>query len=177
MLGIPVYRSPHFGNVAKRLSAACDYSGLESYIRINGDSPFLDSSLLTHGMQAYFSDQIDLVTNLFPRSYPCGINSEIIGNSVLKSYIKNLTNQESEHVTAWFYSHPERLVRHNIRSEFRYNTSVRMTPDIIEDHQRIEDDLRHTTYGNYLMNHNINYEYFIKNSDLNQSFKSRPTHL
>lgn len=170
LMGIPVYRSPQVGNVAARLSAACDYFGWKPLIRINSDRPFLDYSLLTLGMQAHFSDQFDLVTNLFPRSYPCGINSEIIRNSVLKRYVKNFTNQELEHVTAWFYSHPEQLVIHNTHSEFRYKSSASMTPDIIED------DLRHTTYGNYLMDYNLTYEYLQKNSDLNQCLNRKPTY-
>lgn len=72
-------------------------------------------------------------------------------------------------MTSWLYSHPEQLAIHNIRSEYPYNTSIRMTIDTIEDLRRIEDALRHTTYGNSLIDYNSIYKYLQKEAELNQS--------
>lgn len=171
VLGIPAFRSQHVGNVAMRLCDACDFFGWDTFIRINGDSPLLDPSLLKRGIEIHKSSQTDFVTNLLPRTYPYGVSCEIIRTATLKRYIKYFNIQELEHVTSWFYSHPEQLVIKNLSSPFPYNPSVRLTIDTREDLYRMEEAVGQINYGNPQIDFDKIYEFFQKEPQFNQSLK------
>ena len=47
--------------------------------------------------------KFDLITNVFPRSYPKGQSVEIIKVSLFKKHIKKFSALEKEHVTMYFY--------------------------------------------------------------------------
>ena len=57
---------------------AANYFNLESFVRVNGDSPLLNSKILDLGISIFQKDEYDLVTNTFPRSFPIGQSVEVI---------------------------------------------------------------------------------------------------
>ena len=48
-------------------------------------------------------NKYDLITNIFPRSFPKGQSVEIIKTSILKKNIHKFTKMDKEHVTNYFY--------------------------------------------------------------------------
>ena len=67
-------------------------------MRISGDSPLIDPSIILKGVGLYKSGSYDLITNIFPRSYPVGQSVEIIRTDSLGNILSNnLTLSEKEH--------------------------------------------------------------------------------
>ena len=67
-------------------------------------------SLVNKGIKIYKSKKVDLVTNVFPRSYPRGQSVEVIRTSALKKILKkSLEQDDKEHVTRYIYKTPEKF--------------------------------------------------------------------
>jgi spore coat polysaccharide biosynthesis protein SpsF len=90
-------------NVAKRLLRAAEKYQKKYFIRINADSPLIDFKLIDLSIKIFLKKKYDLITNVFPRSFPPGQSVEIIKTSVLKKSIKDMNETELEHVTSFFY--------------------------------------------------------------------------
>lgn len=95
-------------DVAERALGACDAAGAETFVRISGDSPLIDPSLVDHAIALSRETSCDLVTNVFPRSFPRGQSVEVVRRSALASvYEAGISYAEKEHVTAALYAQPE----------------------------------------------------------------------
>ena len=90
-------------NVAKRLLHAAEKYKKKYFMRINADSPLIDFKLIDLSIKIFLKKKYDLITNVFPRSFPPGQSVEIIKTSILKKNIKNMNKTELEHVTSFFY--------------------------------------------------------------------------
>ena len=67
----------------------------------------------------------DIVTNKFPRSYPKGQTVEIIRVSTLnKINEKNLTSDQIEHFTKYFYDNSKKFRIHNLNYQIKKNISM-----------------------------------------------------
>ena len=87
---------------------------LSHVVRISGDSPLIDPNLILHLFQS-IRYEIDIVTNVFPRSLPKGFSCEIIKIETLKR-ILDFTNdlKYREHVTNYIYDNPDKFKICNI---------------------------------------------------------------
>ena len=66
-----------------------NFNRWDAAVRINGDSPLHHSELLSEAVRVYFSDNVEIVTNVFPRSYPIGMSVELVSKLALqKAYTK-----------------------------------------------------------------------------------------
>ncbi len=104
---ISVYRGD-LNNVALRLSKASKKYKKLFFIRISGDSPLIDHSVIDEAIKIFKKHKkykVDLITNVFPRKFPKGQSVEIINNITLKNNIKNMNKNQKEHVTKFFYKH------------------------------------------------------------------------
>ncbi len=72
-------------NVAARFKELLDIYQFDTFVRISGDSPFLDPKLIELGLEIFCRDNFDLVTNVMPRSYPKGQSVEIVRGAALKA--------------------------------------------------------------------------------------------
>lgn len=115
-------------DVAQRFLVSLNIFPSDYFIRINGDSPLLDSELIDLGIEKYLSGSYDLVTNVFPRTFPYGQSVEVINTeSYRKLYPEMMLPEEFEHVTRFFYSHPRQYNILNFESDrdlSRYNFCV-----------------------------------------------------
>lgn len=126
-------------DVAGRALACAQYYNMDYFFRLNGDSPFVDEQLLTLAMQGPDLSQYDLVTNLYPRSFPYGVSVELIRTtSLARAYQQFRDQAEYEHLTTHFYRHAERFRMQNLACPEGDCSSVRMTIDTAEDWQWLE---------------------------------------
>ncbi len=99
-----LYYRGNLNNVAKRIIEAAKKFECRSFVRVSGDSPLLDVDIIDRARNYYEKDKFDLVTNIFPRSYPTGQSVEIIRtSSLIKAYNKMYSLKHFEHVTPFFY--------------------------------------------------------------------------
>jgi spore coat polysaccharide biosynthesis protein SpsF (cytidylyltransferase family) len=104
-------------NVASRFVDSLRAYPSGFFVRINGDSPLLDPALIDLAVGKYISGSYDLVTNVFPRSFPYGQSVEVVNTeSFISAYPEMVLPEEFEHVTRFFYTHPESYTIDNIDS-------------------------------------------------------------
>lgn len=107
--GIRVHRGP-LENVARRLIEAANSNDSHALVRICGDSPLIDPTLIDQLVRLYRTSlSVDLVSNVPDRTFPKGQSVEVISVKALSLKIADgLTKEEKEHVTLSFYSASDR---------------------------------------------------------------------
>jgi spore coat polysaccharide biosynthesis protein SpsF len=92
-------------NVFYRYKEFAEAYGFSHVIRINGDSPLIASDVINHAVEvSSVHETADLVTNVFPRTFPKGQSVEIIRSVALKELFESrMTENNFEHVTSFFY--------------------------------------------------------------------------
>ena len=137
-LNIEVFRGATH-DVLNRAVSCASYLGVDKFVRINGDSPLIDPELLEKGIEMWTDPSLDLISNVFPRTYPVGMSVEIIKTDSLKK-IMGLTADscDSEHVTRFFYKNPEKFRILNFESGRSELREVRLAVDTEEDLERID---------------------------------------
>jgi len=84
------------------------------------------------------SENIDIVTNVFPRTYPKGFSVEVVSTVALGTAIKlGLTKQQTEHVTSCFY---EKSMSYNLINVSRSPSleHLKLSIDTLSDFMRVE---------------------------------------
>ena len=137
-LNIEVFRGATH-DVLNRAVSCASYLGVDKFVRINGDSPLIDPELLEKGIEMWTDPSLDLISNVFPRTYPVGMSVEVIKTDSLKK-IMGLTADscDSEHVTRFFYKNPEKFRILNFESGRSELRKVRLAVDTEEDLERID---------------------------------------
>jgi spore coat polysaccharide biosynthesis protein SpsF (cytidylyltransferase family) len=107
-LGARVFRGD-VQNVADRIARCALSVGASHFVRINGDSPFVDPELIDQGIQIAAATGADLVTNLQPRTYPYGVAVEIVKLDTFLKVQPLMSDANREHVTQYFYQNPEQF--------------------------------------------------------------------
>ena len=92
-LGIPYYRGD-LQNVAKRFLDLAIKKKAKYFLRISGDSPLINFKIIDRAINIHKKTKMkyDLITNIFPRTFPKGQSIEIIKTSILKKHINNFSN-------------------------------------------------------------------------------------
>jgi spore coat polysaccharide biosynthesis protein SpsF len=97
-------------NVAKRLMDVAKQERESAFVRISGDSPVIDPAILDLAVRIYQSRTCDLVTNVFPRTFPRGQSVEVINLATMENAFNQSTDKEdAEHVTQFYYKNPEKF--------------------------------------------------------------------
>lgn len=116
---ISYYRGS-LNNVALRFLQISKKYNLKSLIRISCDSPFINYKILDEGISFFKKNEFDIITNVFPRTYPKGLSYEIFKTSILKKNIKFFSNKDKEHVTTFFYKNFKNYKIYNFYSLKRF---------------------------------------------------------
>ncbi|MBI4343014.1 MAG: NTP transferase domain-containing protein [Candidatus Omnitrophica bacterium] len=137
-LGIAVFRGS-LGNLVERFQGCLGAHPCDWFFRICADSPFLDETLFAR-MMAYADDsEADLVTNLFPRTFPHGQSLEMVRAETFAALDSSqLSAEEQEHATRVFYAHPEAFQIVNLEPSEPVSLDVRLAVDTPEDIPRLE---------------------------------------
>lgn len=145
-IGRQVHRGSLDNVLARFISGSREYP-CDWILRVNGDSPLLLPEVLRLVIPYVESDAPDLVSTVFPRSFPKGQNVELIRVSTLHGIrMEETTLNDQEHVTPFFYRQPERFQIVNVESGDRRLAEIGLAVDTIEDFHRLEqlslEDLR-----------------------------------
>ena len=77
----------------------------------------IDPKLIDKAIRISRKNKYDIVTNVFPRTFPKGQSVEIIKTSILKRYSENFTKADREHVTKYFYNNSNKFKVKNFTFE------------------------------------------------------------
>jgi spore coat polysaccharide biosynthesis protein SpsF len=139
-IGIPVFRGP-LTDVFRRFRNCLDMFPCDWILRVSGDSPLLDPRILKAvvGRVSKPVEGVDVVTTIFPRTFPSGQNAELIRTEAFRAIdMGALTDHDREHVTPCFYRHPDRFGIVNVSSGSPSLATLRLAVDSPEDLERLE---------------------------------------
>jgi len=128
-------------NVSKRVLDAAKKYKSKYFLRVNGDSPMIDSTVIDKAIRIHKNNKsFDLITNVFPRTFPSGQSVEIIRAKILDMNIKLMTNEEKEHITKYFYRNSSNFKIKNFtcNKNYKYKNIKKMTIDYKYDLPKIK---------------------------------------
>lgn len=125
-------------NVAKRFYDLITDYGFDKFVRISGDSPLLDQRLIDSGIRLFLDWDYDMVTNIFPRTFPKGQSVEILKSDVFsEAFEKMKEDDDLEHVTKYIYKNSNTYKIHNFESGERLG-NIQLSVDTEEDLLKFE---------------------------------------
>ena len=122
-------------DVFGRALDACKKYKFDIFARICGDRPFLDYELISEGIKIIKKRNLDLVTTMFPRTYPPGLTTEIIKKELLERFDKKVLSQfDREHLTTYFYKNPHDIKISNMENRnYQSIKNIRLVVDNQDD--------------------------------------------
>lgn len=130
--GVACYRGSLF-NVAERFKEVLDRYQLNSFVRVTGDSPLLDQHLIEKAINIFLKGDFEIVTNALKRTYPKGQSIEVFRADTFRhGYELMREDEDLEHVTKFFYDHPENFRIHNFTLAQNFN-DIQLSVDTQQD--------------------------------------------
>ena len=112
---------------------------MDVFVRVNGDSPLIDQRLIEKGIEIFLQGQFDMVTNVFPRSYPKGQSVEILSGKTFRRIAENIRDKDDrEHVTRFFYNNSGEFHIYNIPSSIDLS-EIQLSVDTKDDMRLFEN--------------------------------------
>jgi spore coat polysaccharide biosynthesis protein SpsF len=104
-------------DVVGRTQACVREHGLDSFVRLTGDSPLMDPALIARMDAAFGEHGPDIATNTHPRTFPAGCSIEVLSRDCLER-VADLSDdpQDREHLTRYIYRHPGEFRIFNVDS-------------------------------------------------------------
>ncbi|MEQ9298900.1 MAG: hypothetical protein RIF33_10065 [Cyclobacteriaceae bacterium] len=95
-------------NVSRRFLDCAVSFDLDYAVRVNGDNLFADHNLLDAAVDLAIAGRHDFVTNVKGRTFPTGMSVEVVNTRFYKKQAAYFDAAEYlEHVTSYFYEHPD----------------------------------------------------------------------
>lgn len=142
-LGVQTFRGP-LDNVFRRFQLCLEKFECKWFFRISADSPLFKADLINKMLSYSQSNEFDIVTNIFPRSFPKGHSLEMVRSKVFENIDSSgLTSDQKEHVTKVYYDNYHEYSIKNIHSGNVDMMEMNLCVDTIEDLNRLNSqDLR-----------------------------------
>ncbi len=140
-------------NVFSRYIEFVKEKNIDAVIRISADSPLIDFNLVNTMYDLFLhNSEYDLITNVFPRTFPIGQSVEIVKSSTFHNLNQNkLQPDEREHVTSFIYKNPKlfRILNHK---NFKNQSSVRLSIDNENDFSNFKNFVKeNNNFINYTL--------------------------
>lgn len=126
-------------NVAERLLQCAKKFKAKNFIRICGDSPFIDAKLIDKAIDIYLKskNKYELISNIFPRTFSSGQSVEIIRTNLLSKNLKFFSKSQKEHVTKYFYENNNCFMIKNFKN-INKKKKIKMSIDTKSDLHRLK---------------------------------------
>lgn len=136
-------------------------------VRVTADCPLIDPAVVDEAVYHFLAEypRYDFVSNVEKRTYPRGMDVEVFSfNSLQKAAKEANLPEEREHVTPYFYRHPELFHLGSIAGEID-NSRFRWTVDTEDDFRLISLILQNIYPSNPFFTLNDLLELFQKNPE------------
>lgn len=132
-------------NVLKRVIETAKKYKIEVVIRITSDCPLIDVNIVKEIFETFKNNNVDLVTNSHVRSYPDGMDVEVMSTSSLKKalLLAKRNKELLEHVTLTMkkYNKKFRIINYISPEETNY-PKIGLTLDEINDYELIKNIIK-----------------------------------
>jgi len=130
--GIDAVQGPT-GDVLGRYLKAARTVDAGHIVRITSDCPLIDPDVIDDLVALYRARGVDYANNVEPRTYPHGLDCEIMSRTMLeRAAHEACLSPHREHVTPWIREHPD-LRRCYLRQDGRCLRDLRWTLDYPAD--------------------------------------------
>ncbi|MDD5096792.1 MAG: glycosyltransferase family protein [Candidatus ainarchaeum sp.] len=120
-------------DVLSRYFHAAKAMGAETIVRVTADDPFKDPAILDEVVELFQKNKLDFAYNNKPPTFPEGLDVEVFSMAALeKAQAESRDQYEREHVTQYFYRHPEKFRQMNLANKEDLSR-LRWTIDTEED--------------------------------------------
>ena len=110
----------------------------DAIVRITSDCPLIDPLLIDEVIKAYIKETPDYAGNTLMRTYPRGLDTEVIAQSALSRSWREATDPyQRAHVTPYIYQNPQLFKMVSVHSATDYS-DYRWTVDTLEDLQLVQ---------------------------------------
>lgn len=134
---VMVRRGP-LDDVLARFTAVVDELDPGWVVRLTGDNPLVDPSVIDAVIEASEITSADYTSNSLVRTFPYGLDVECVRTTALKRLKPlQLTDSEKEHVTLGIYSRPEQFSIHQV-TQTPDRSQLRWTVDYPQDFAFVE---------------------------------------
>ena len=136
-------------NVASRYYEILKKTKYKYFLRVNGDSPFLDYKIVNKLISIKKKkSNYDILTNVFKRSFPRGQSVEIIKTNTFIDNFKNIkAHSDLEHVTSFFYKNFKKFKIYNYKNKINLS-KINLSVDTKEDFNKIKKIFNETNKKN-----------------------------
>ena len=136
-------------DVHDRFCKAIELYKIPHFVRICADSPLVDVGLIKSALKIFDNNDADIVTNVFPRTFPKGQSVEVIrSHSFVSDKYRTLPHFSAEHITQAFYRNKEKYHIVNIFNSHD-QSSESLAVDTEQDFQHATEFLRQFNYPKY----------------------------
>jgi spore coat polysaccharide biosynthesis protein SpsF len=112
--GLLVFRGSS-ADVLARFYFAAEQYGIDTIARVTSDDPFKDPQVLDAVLSLHRELSLDFTCNNNPPTFPEGLDTEVFSFASLQRAQRESTDMfEREHVTQFFYRHPELFRQQNL---------------------------------------------------------------
>ena len=126
-------------NVLDRYYHAALEHSARLVVRLTSDNPLVDPDLIDETVMTILKSDADYASNRISRIYPMGLDVEVCTFDALeRAWRQTKRPYELEHVTPYFYEHPEIFQCVGVKRSFDFSHH-RWTLDTLEDLQLIRE--------------------------------------
>jgi spore coat polysaccharide biosynthesis protein SpsF len=130
--GLPCFRGNEKDVLDRYYRCACEYSA-DAVVRITSDCPLIDAEIIDKTVRAFLDEQPDYASNCIIRTYPRGLDTEIMTFDALQRAWREARQfYQRAHVTPYLYEDRERFKVLSVTGEYDYGAH-RWTVDTPED--------------------------------------------
>ena len=138
-LGLKVVRGSR-NDVTSRFVKTLKQIKCEAFFRVCGDSPLLLPFLFDEAANIYKNNNLDLVTNILPRTFPAGMSIELINAKTFMKTEKLITGKKyREHITKYFYKKNKNFKISNILCNNILVKNLKLALDNPDDLKKLEN--------------------------------------
>lgn len=126
-------------DVVSRFTLVLNKIKCDAFFRVCGDSPLLLPYLFDSAAMIFKKYNYDLITNVYPKTFPAGMTIELIKTKIfIESEKKILQKYEREHLTQYFYRNSKDFKIFNIKCLKSNSSNLKLSLDRLQDLKRLE---------------------------------------
>ena len=127
-------------NVLLRFLNFMNEQGVQKVLRVSADSPLIHPAVIERILiSAKISPEYDVITNVFPRTFPKGQSVELLSKFAIESISRfSLSTENKEHLTSYFYANPSKFKIKNLENE-QDISSINLCVDTPVDLLRLQE--------------------------------------
>jgi len=147
------FMSGPLNNVFKRFYSIIIHERCKAFVRISADSPLLDPSLIDRAVTVFNKSRYDIVTNVFPRTFPKGFSIEVINSRIILDFLLKIKKKKhQEHITSFFYDNYKKFKIKNFYNKIN-NSNINLSIDSLSDFIKIKNIIRFCKNKNYSLDY------------------------